>query len=364
MSARRNRRRPNAQAVAEIMIALRSYIGRSDATTEFERSLAERLKDGGIGADEVEPVIERWDAMPVEVRTRRYGPLAAKEHLSGVEPFDIASQSRRRPRQARVEATNPIITPRGRVSAGDFDRGVIGPLRDVQGEGAEATPLVEYLVTFEGIHCIDETGPDWLASDEPFVVTSAIYIDAAGRNKEETLRHPFAGNGQGYYGNVDSGSTRVGPRAAVWLGTNRSVRLGVSFMTTFVEHTFGDEEEVKATIATCVRIAQYVVAVKYPAIGVIAELEEVREIVVDLVFALLELVGLADTIINEPTVVVFTFAELDEMSRTEPTPYLTARGAYTNLRYHFTMSDDEADYIAAFQVHRTPPLPPTGPVLL
>ena len=139
---------------------------------------------------------------------------------------------------------------------------------------------------------------------------------------------------------------------------------GCFVLTTFVEHTFGDEEEVKATIATCVRIAQYVVAVKYPAIGVIAELEEVREIVVDLVFALLELVGLADTIINEPTVVVFTFAELDEMSRTEPTPYLTARGAHTNLRYHFTMSDDETDHIAAFQVHRTPPLPPTGPVLL
>ncbi|NYE20146.1 hypothetical protein [Microbacterium immunditiarum] len=346
------------------MIALRSYVGRSDPTTEFERRLAEALKDAGIGFDEVGPIVERWDAVPAEVRARRYGPLAAKEHLGGVEPFDVAAQSRRRSRQVRVEATNPIVTPRGRVSAGEFDRGAGGASRDVQGEGAEEVPLIEYLVTYEGIHCIDETGPDWLASDEPYVVTSAIYIDAAGRNKEETVRHPFAGNGQGYYGNVDSGSTRVGPRAAVWLGTTHSVRVGVSFMTTFVEHTFGDEEEVKATIAKCVRIAQYVVATKYPTIGVVAELEEVREIVVDLVFALLELVGLADTIINEPTVVVFTFGELDEMSRTEPTPFLTQSGAYTNLRYHFIMSDDEKDYVAAYQIHRTPPLPPLGPVLL
>ena len=82
-----------------------------------------------------------------------------------------------------------------------------------------------YTLRYRGLYCQEETTWDQASwSDEVYVITSAVHIDANGHNVVRTEALPTA-QSHAWYDDVDSGEVRFGPVAACWRGNSDPVSL-------------------------------------------------------------------------------------------------------------------------------------------
>lgn len=344
----------DAQGFLGLVGGLRTYVAGTNGSTIFETEFIKQLNKSGVTTAEAQAFLNRWDELPERTRVRFFGDLATAKDFNGVEPKPGPIRGGRRPRVGGIRRRLPVPDV---LDTG----GVLAP------PDRPERPKADYLITYEGMHCIDETGADWWWSDEIYVVTSAVHIDSNGDNVVRTERHPFNQPGDDWYGDVDSHETFIGPRAAVWDGSTPGIRAGVSLTTVFMEHEFEDPEAVKKKINVAVTVAAAAAAAYFAgneAVAAVAKLEKLADLLTD---GIAWLLGIEDDQVNEPTTSVFEFGELDEYSRLEGQRYNENPGnlsTRTNLRYHFTMTDTENDYVAAYQVRRTPELSPPSPPIV
>ena len=219
----------------------------------------------------------------------------------------------------------------------------------------------DYTISYEGLYCIDESGPDWWGSDESYVVTSAVHITRRGANVVRTERHPFAGNGDDAYGDVDSEEVRIGPRAACWNGVVANVAAGMSLTTTVFDHDEGDPDAYRDEVDAAVKLAIGIAAALYPPAAAILALIEASGLVTDFFNWLL---GTGDDQIGTSTLVL-ELADLENYARSRTSTNYTRPGRRpTGLQYHFVGTVNDNDYAAAYQVRRNPLAPPfpQGPV--
>lgn len=326
------------QAVGLAVIALRNYVNPVQSPTDFERDVADTLRKLKVSKATASRMLNNFDVVRPATRRRYLG-----------QSFDAATQA-------------PKVVPERRLSDVPLAR-VSPPTLVNRHLMLENTPRpgdpvilapTDYMIRYEGLHCIDETGLDRVGSDEPYVITSAAHITRTGENVVRTERHPFAGDKTDEYADVDSGDTRIGPRAAVWFGKVDEVAAGVSLTTTVMEHDFGDPDKFRDEIDAAVKLAIGVASKLYPPAAAILALIATSGLLTDFINWL---IGTADDEVGTSTQ-VFEFVDLESFSRTPTKNYRErAGGKNTGLKYHFKAEVNDNDYAVAYQVQRNPKAP-------
>jgi len=350
LMARVLRQPKDPESVALAALALRHYVTPVDAPTKFEADVATKLKSLGLKKATAQRMLDNFDHIRPSNRERFLGPLGV---------------AKRMPRRAIKKRDPNVVTP-NHVVIPQFTLRRRFRANILSGEPIPLDPQVlapiDYTITFEGMHCVDETHWDWAGSDEIYVVTSAVHITRQGDNVVRTERHPITAGTSGVYGDVDSHDTRIGPRASCWNGAVAEVRLGMSLTTVVFEHDYGDpdalRDEVNAAVILAIGIATYI----YPPAGAILALIQASGLVTDFFNWLLDT---GDDEIGTVTQ-VFELDDLEEYSRTRTSNYTEVFGSTqpTGLMFHFLAAVNDNDYVAAYQVQRNPraPVLPQTPV--
>ncbi|WP_285117311.1 hypothetical protein [Leifsonia sp. fls2-241-R2A-40a] len=348
----------NPEAVAVAAIALRGYLDPQIAKSDFQDAMNKKFDELKLDKDAAARMLATFDRTKPSVRERMFGPLAVQKTIPvgykvNLRPPVLAGSSTQLMRSPIRAAANQAAEPAAAAA------GLARPPDQTHpdpGEGGQRAPkFATYTITYEGMHCIDETHADWAGSDETYVVTSALHITKQGDNVVRSERHPLRNGQSGIYGDVDSHETFVGPRAAVWSAREDKFIAGTSITTTFFEHDFGDPDYYKQEVEDAVIVAIAIVAHFFPGVGTILALIESKHLISDFINALL---STGDDEIGTTTVIVET-DELEELSRTHTVEYFERRGdPGTGLDYQFLVEVNDNDYVAAFQVRRDPPLPP------
>jgi hypothetical protein len=331
-------------AVGLAVLALRHFVNPVPAPTAFEVDTAATLTKLKIPKATAARMLQHFDSIRPTVRERFLG-----------KPYDAKTRPAKRivRRDPNAITTGHVLIPQFTFS--DLFRRPPGPP-----PGDQVLAPIDYTITYEGLYCIDETGPDWWGSDESYVVTSAVHITPGGANVVRTERHPFAGNQQDAYSDVDSEEVRIGPRAACWNGAVANVTAGMSLTTTVFDHDEGDpdayRDEVDAAVKLAIAIATYI----YPPAGAILALIEASGLITDFFNWLL---GTGDDEVGTSTLVL-ELSDLEAYSRSRTTNYTRPGRKATGLNYHFLGTVNDNDYAAAYQVRRNPPAPlfPQTPV--
>lgn len=331
-------------AVGLAVLALRHFVNPVAAPTPFEVSVSASLSSLNIPMATAAQMLANFDRIRPSVRTRYLG--------GAYDPTSRPAQAIARRDPNAVTAAHvvvPHVTLRNRFTA--------PPL-----VGDQVLAPIDYRITYEGLYCIDETGPDWLASDEAYVITSAVHITRSGANIVRTERHPFAGsqNQQNAYSDVDSEEVRIGPRAACWTGAVANVSAGMSLTTMVLDHDKGDPNAYRDEVDTAVKLAIAIATYLYPPAGAILALIEASGLITDFFNWLL---GTGDDEVGTSTLVL-EMSDLEDYARSRETNYTRPGRAPTGLNYHFLGTVNDNDYAVAYRVLRNPVAPPwpQGPI--
>jgi len=338
------------EAVALAALALRNYVTPVAKPTKFEKDTAAALKKLGLTKTVAKSMVANFDRIRPSYRERYLGTLGVAKTMP---------RKAVRPRDLNEVTTNHVVIPQ---------LSLLRRFRPFPGQpqlpgGPAVLAPIDYTITYEGMHCIDETHYDWAGSDEIYIVTSAVHITRQGANVIRTERHPITNGKSGEYGNVDSHDTRIGPRAACWNGVVADVQLGMSLTTVVFEHDYGDPDALRREVNASVILAIAIATIIFPAAGAILALISASGLVTDFFNWLLQT---GDDEIGTVTHVL-ELSDLEEYARSRTTNYTEnpgAGGKQTGLMYHFKASVNDNDYVAAYQVQRNPfaaPFP-QGPV--
>ncbi|WP_286218906.1 hypothetical protein [Paraoerskovia sediminicola] len=156
------RRTTDPEALALAVRALRGALEPAATRSGIDQQLAAALAGVEISPKVAARMLARVDRVRGSVRRR------ALPTVDAIRP--------RAPRLDTADGGGVTGFPGlvGRISGRFGDKAEIGPIGPVA-----RSP--RYTVTYEGLHCLDETGIDWLGSDEPYVVTSAVHITTGAR---------------------------------------------------------------------------------------------------------------------------------------------------------------------------------------
>lgn len=328
------------------ILALRNLAAPVAAPSDFETQTLKSLKKLGVTKTVAKRILDNYDKIRPTDKTRFLGPIG----VATTPPRTI----RKRPTAALV--ADRVVIPRT-ILRERFGPVVTAPIPS----GPAILAPIDYTVTYEGMHCIDETHYDWMGSDEIYVMTSTVHITRNGANVVRTERMPFQAGTSGTYPDVDSHETKIGPRAAAWNGVVTEVQLGMSITTVFFEHDFGDPDHFREEVDAGVKLAIAIAAYLYPPAGAILALIEASGLVTDFFNWIL---GTGDDEIGT-NVTVLEFEDLENFSRTRKTDYREPRSSSrtTGLKYHFLGSVNDNDYVAAYTVSRNPPAPLYEPIV-
>jgi hypothetical protein len=336
------------QAVGLAVQALRHYLNPVPAPTPFEVDAAAALKKMQVSKRAAARMVGQFDSIRPSVRLRYLG-----------KTYDAKSRP-----PTRIAKRDPNGLTTLRIETPGFT--LLRRLRGRPGDGTTAPPPpivlapLDYTITYEGLHCIDETHADWWGSDESYVITSAAHITPRGANVVRTEHHPSAGGGGGAYSDVDSGETRVGPRAACWNGVVGQVSAGMSLTTSVFDHDKGDPNAYRDEVDAAVKLAIGITAYLYPPAGAILALIEASGLITDFHNWLLQT---GDDQVGTTTKVI-EMADLEDFARSKTVNYTRPGGRPTGLIYHFLGTVNDNDYAVGYQVRRNPPAPlyPDTPV--
>jgi hypothetical protein len=333
------------EAVALAALALRNYVTPVAAPTQFEEDTAAQLKALGLKKTAAKTLLDNFD---------RIKPSIRKEHLGNLGVATEAPKKAPAMRDPNTVTTEHVVIPKLTLRR---------PLRELELPQPVGTaphphpaqpvpPAIDYTISYEGMHCVDETHWDFLGSDEIYIITTAVHISPGGKNVVRTERHPITGP-KDYYGDVDTGETRVGPRAACWNGVVAQVSAGMSLTAVVFEHDKGDPDAYLDEVDAGVKLAIAVVRKMYPEADAILKLVEESGLVTDLVNWFL---STGDDRLSTITTLL-ELPDLEGYSRSHISPL-----GKTTLNYHFLARS--SSYISAYRVLRNPVAPefPLGPV--
>lgn len=340
----------NPEILGRVITAFRLLADERPPSNARERGLLEKLR-----AREVKPAVAKrmlgtLNALPRTRRTRFLGPIA--------DPAFVPSET-----AAEVPVGNLAITfPASNLG------GAVGRLDGLLSVDPDFTPLPMYTIRYIGMFCQSETnGP---GSDEIYIITSAVHIDATSENVvTPAVKHPLAHPGN-TYGDVDREEERLGPVGAVWVGNGDPVSLVVVLM----EHDEGDPDAYRDEIEMVVKASIAVISYYYPAAAVLSLL---KDTIVDAVNWLFDT---DDDLISTETVVL-SRASLEAFAGQSPGYHMGTRRQpilsggrlvgfnnlplTTGLFQHFTTKHrgDGSEYVVGFDIVRDPPLPRNDVIL-
>jgi hypothetical protein len=263
-----NRPTNDPEIVALGILALRSYARGAPSETQFEEEISSTLRDLDVSPAMAARLVANFDRIRPSVRQRVFGPLG----LSDAQiPANITRGSRTPNPLAQRQILRPgvlALTVRHAIANGGAPVPVAGgggPAFDPAFGGAVgigAIPAEEqilaperYTISYQGMHCVDETGIDFIGSDEIYILTSAVHIKPDGKNVVRTERHPLRENGAGTYGDVDSHETRIGPVASCWSALVDDIDQGMSLTTVVMEHDHGDPDAYRDEVDAAVKLS-------------------------------------------------------------------------------------------------------------
>jgi len=317
---------------ARLIGAMRAYTGERKPQSNAERAAIEAMRAQGVSSDLVRAMVTRLDATRASVRTHYLGETTALD-FALPEPIHAAG-----PTAAPTMVTVPSLALRDLLH--------LAPIPP-----HPAPPV--YTLRYRGVYCHSETSWDGFSnSDEIYLVTSAVHIDASGQNVVRTERMPV-GPGDEWYGDVDSGEVRVGPTAACWHGNSDPVSLTVAVF----EYDNGNPDAYKAEIDAAVKAAIAIAAAYYAGVAI---LEKASGLISD---AINWLIDTGDDLIQTQTVV--NPRSILEWYAGHTVSVYVDHNKSTSLPFHFitTHHGGGATYIAGFDVTREPPLPLPPPVI-
>jgi hypothetical protein len=216
------------------------------------------------------------------------------------------------------------------------------------------TPVRSYRLEYVGFHCEHERGdPGW--SDEVYVITSVVTIEANGDNTIRTEKHPVD---QVEYGDVDLMETRLGPRASCYQGRNSVVSLTVVAF----ERDFGDPDRYRDEVDVLVTAA--ILALAYYSVigaGAVLILDRLSGLITD---GLNWLLGTGDDQVDTAQIQVFDLPAIEALGRLGKRRYIshvnilgTDHPVTTDLASHVVSvhRGGGAVYVFGFDWVRDPP---------
>lgn len=336
------------EATGLAIMALRHYAAPDQAVkpSAWEMDVSKRLEELQVDKQAAATMISHFDRIRPSVRARFLGAsYDAKIKVPDQVPVRTFQQF----------TTTPAQTPNTTWSR-LYQAGVFGRLKLKPLPPGVILPALDYTLTYEGLYCIEESVWDrgsW--SDEPYVISSAVHITKDGKNVVRTERHPFAGDpAHSYYTGVDTGETRVGPRAACWKATVADVAIGMSLTTVVMEHDEGDPDAYRKQVDAAVKLALAVVGMYFPAATPLMALIAASGLVTDFFNWLL---GTGDDEVGSSTQ-VFTFSDLETESRSGAGEYWHDADSHSqNVKSNFWANVNNK-YAAGYKVWRNPEAPP------
>lgn len=362
--ARPSRPTHEPEIVALTINALRSFATAAPMATDFERDMSASFVGLGIRPEVAQRLIAHFDAIRPAVRMRALGRLGAS---NAAVPAGITAHSRSPSALALKAIDRPgLVADHGLRFEFDDTTAIAGgilvapegiiPQAQLPAGAADAVLAPErFTITYQGMHCHDETGFTDIGSDEVYIITSAAHIDSNGNNVVRTERHPLNANGSGTYGDVDSDETRIGPIAACWSADVADFQEGMSLTTVFFEHDFGDPDAFRDEVDAAVKLAIAAATYFFPPAGALLALIEASGLVTDFFNWVL---GTDDDEIGTRTIVLGTLSELEDFSRTGLGHlWVTRNGKQvdTGLPNHFLAKTN--GYASGYRVLREPPAP-------
>lgn len=336
----------NPEILGRVIAALRVHIGQRRPKNASERALATTFNEQRIANKTAKRLVANFDGLPKGVRERL---------LPGVSKPGFVPSAR-----AEAPPLQPLRVgmPAAAMVRGSQVRGALDAILSTD-PGATRNPL--YTVRYQGIFCQGETSWDrGSTSDEVYVITSMVSIDANGINQARTERHP---QGQpAYYGDMDTLSERYGPVAATWQGYSEHP---VSLTAVVFEHDEGDPDAYRDEVEAIVKAAIAVLSKLYPPAAVLALLHDT---ITDAVNWLLgtgdDIIGTETVVLPQATLELYAALQWSFYIGTRSEPIISGMRLVgfqtvphsTNLPYHFftTHRGSGATYVVAFDVERKP----------
>ncbi|WP_419663222.1 uncharacterized protein Dvar_36260 [Desulfosarcina variabilis str. Montpellier] len=352
--------------VALTIKALRIFSTHANLSNDFERDMTQSFIDLDISREVATRLVANFDTIKPAVRMRILGPLGASDTQI---PAGITKGSRTPNALAARSVLRPgLVNELGAQfmfeTGAQTHNGILGSAHAIIPQPHALQPLEEqilaperFTITYQGMHCRDETGLDSVGSDEIYILTSAVHITTDGTNIVRTERHPLTANGSGVYGDVDSDETRIGPVAACWAADVSDFQAGMSLTTVFMEHDQGDPDAYRDEVDAAVKLSIAAATYFFPPGGVLLALIEASGLVTDFFNWLL---GTGDDEIGTASVVLGTLSELEDFARTGLGHLFVRRDGKqvdTGLANHFTAAVSGNDYLAAYRVVRQPTAP-------
>ncbi len=324
------------------------------ALTDLDTIVVDTFDKAGMG-DELRAQGRLFAAMPTATRTELFPAHFARLGLDTA--YTVADLAADLPdRQAAVLAepnatdVDVVGIHEGRVSAAGARR----PRRSVtQAFGSELLRAVApdsehpkakdaatdpYAIRAIDFHCTDETGVDWLGSDEPYWIFGSVGAGVA----VTTRSHVF--------GDIDSGddATFTGDEGWIWSQTGGGAPLPDNEIGSLVElweHDSGDPAKVQAAVGAAFAVAGAVLKISGVAAWIGAVVSGVGA-------AVTWLLGfLDDDHIADQTFVFTRQTIIDQIGKIGQSFDLTRR-----------FSDGDGDYTLRIRVTHLGPPPPPGQV--
>lgn len=278
-----------------------------------------------VGADYSAADLSR--DLPALDRAVRAMPNAVDIDVQGIHEGRVARGDVRRASKA-VAAEH----------AGEFLRAVEP---DLPSKGNRALPTDPFRIKATTFHCTDETGTDWLGSDEPYWIFGSVGLGVSVTSRSHV------------FGDIDSGDNATFSATEGWLwghdGTPQPLPDGeIGALIQLWEHDGGDPDKVKASVGAAFAVAAGVLTIS----GVAAW---VGAVVAGVGAAVQWLLGyLDDDHIGDQTFVFTRQTLLDQASKV---------GSTVNMTRRFT--DGDGDYSATIAItHMAPPAGTGGHVVI
>lgn len=339
----------NPDLLGRVIAALRLHTEQRRPRNAGDRALATALKKAKVAPKAARRLVGNLEERPRRVRDRLLGEVAKPGYAPAPRP------------EPRPMPTLRTEIPVSAMVGGTAVHGALNEIFSTD-PGVDRLPL--YTVRYQGVFCQEETSWDrGSSSDEIYIITSVVHIDAAGENITRTERHPQGQGAASYYGDLDDLDERYGPVAAAWQGYSEHP---VSVTSVLFEHDEGDPDAYRDEVDAIVKVTIAVLSKLYPPAAVLAL---AHDTITDAVNWLL---GTGDDVISTETVVL-PLSTLELYSSLQWSFYIGERripvivngqtrgfqvAPYsTSLPYHFfTLHQGSgARYVVVFDVERDPP---------
>lgn len=309
--------------------------------SDLEQTLVSAFLDNGYTEHELRRLGEASEQLPQNVRKAVYPARFARLDVEASYSFDdlrkdapdIVRATLKMPNlttidveKAHSEGTSVRDLPRlDRRTLAEYGAEILV----TRNPGVQAAPSGSFTIKATQFRCNDETGTDWLGSDEPHWIFGTL-----GDGATVTTRSRI-------FGNVDTGNTRPFSSAdgSIWGPNGQAQRFPEGQIGTLIqlwEHDHGDPEKIRAAVAAAFAGAAGVLAATGVAAWIAAVVAGVGAVVQQLP------AFLGDDLVGEQTFVFHTATLAKQVPNVGSTQTMTRR-----------FTDGDGDYTLTIVTTRT-----------